>query len=101
MSEYRISEAAGVLGVSVKAARRMIASGELPSAKKSGHIIVTEHDITEFSAAHGHTKINVSSSGTTPCHRACPVLWTDISGNWKDPEKSGMTFVDLFCGAGR
>lgn len=100
MSEYRISEAAGVLGVSVKAARRMIASGELPSAKKSGHIIVTEHDITEFAAAHGHTKINGSSSGTTPCHRDCPVLWTDISGNWKDPETSGMTFVDLFCGAG-
>lgn len=28
------------------------------------------------------------------------VNWVDISSVWKNPKKSEMTFVDLFCGAG-
>ncbi len=28
------------------------------------------------------------------------INWFDISGEWDNPEESGYTFVDLFCGAG-
>lgn len=93
MSEYRISEAAEKLGISVKAARRLTASGQLPSERRNGHIIIT--DIP------GNSGIPEKSSDCrlTGKHER-PVEWTDVIGQWKNPPAQGMTFVDLFCGAG-
>lgn len=102
--------------MSLKAARRLVASGELPSTKKGSTYSIEEKDFLAFqqrlndrpaiattvrprlSAHHPH-----SSAAKPPRKaqkRADDINWADISGYWAAPPPSAMTFVDLFCGCG-
>ena len=109
-NSYSISEIAAKLGISLKATRRMIASGEIASIKQNntyriekeyfdGHLheFLSKSQIVENNLRKEkieHIVLN-NQKGKTDI-----VNWADISSFWANPSKSEMTYVDLFCGAG-
>ena len=107
---YSISEVAKKLGLSLKATRKMVAAGQIVTIKNNNtHRIDKEYfdknfdaikEVSQrvesnlFSEAINNYQINESKKKTDV------VNWADISKYWVSPNKSEMTFVDLFCGAG-
>ena len=120
VKSYNITEVANILGMTVKAVRRFVASGELKSSKRNNVYIVSEDDLMAFKkyvedGSHqkhilkvvdsfkpsdkttGYTKITNQKLSKK---EGDIVNWADVKQYWNNPSKSGMTFVDLFCGAG-
>lgn len=99
-----IGEAAGILGLSVKSVRRLVASGELASVKARNLYRIPRKEFEEYRAA----RLAQPASGRTSARKPASsgamswenVNWIDISARWDLPSASSMTFVDLFCGAG-
>lgn len=96
-----LSEAAACIGASQKAARRYVAEGLLPAARQGTSLRVTLEDLEKFKEEWLEKKENRKTrqaSGTR--HGEDKVNWVDITDVWNTPTPSGMTFVDLFSGAG-
>lgn len=104
-----ITDVAKLLNTTQKAVRRIVATGDLKSFKKNNTYFIDEEDFEEYNNRLSETKrdnkpFSVDLFGneivipfTKPKRK---VNWTDISAYWENPQKSEMTFVDLFCGAG-
>ena len=119
---YNIDYIAKEMGMTVKAIRRFVASGELKTTKKNNTNIITEEDYAEFKKYiedGGHLEHNqIISKSFRPVeqnlftgtddeilvssknHKGDIVNWADINSYWDKPSQSEMTYVDLFCGAG-
>lgn len=109
---YSISEVAEALNMSIKMVRRHIASGALPSVRNRNVYKITEDGFQHFKTTvlpgliYGHDlfgePVYRDSQRVKPNNeqKEDNVNWHDISQVWKNPPKSSMTFVDLFCGAG-
>ena len=107
---YSISDVSKILGLSLKATRRMIAMGQIESTKDNNtykidkdyfdsniEIIKTKSQQIE-SNLFGETMTNYQINEIKK--KTDIINWADISNFWRDPKSSEMTFVDLFCGAG-
>jgi len=109
---YSIADIAQKMNLSQKAVRRYVASGELKSERKGTSYSILEEDFNTFCAhlqkrrekpqaiqcdlfGNEELIVNVHAERT-----ADNVNWEDISPFWESTPKSGMTFVDLFCGCG-
>lgn len=111
MEAYSISTVAGKLGISLKAVRKLVASGAL-SSEKIGTTYKISKDTLEDYLLSQKTKKKRSISGqydifggidkltTASRVKSDDVNWGDISKYWKKTPQSNMTFVDLFCGCG-
>lgn len=63
MTQFRIGEAAELLGVSVDTVRRWADSGKLPAIRdEHGHRVVAGADLAAYLSAHGRTDGGSSSS---------------------------------------
>lgn len=111
MEAYSISTVAGRLGLSLKAVRKLVASGAL-SSEKIGTTYKISKDTLEDYLLSQKIKKKRSISGqydifggidkltTASRVKSDDVNWGDISKYWKKTPQSHMTFVDLFCGCG-
>lgn len=120
---YSIKEIAKMMGMTLKVVRRYVASGELKTTKNNNTYSISEEDFAAFKkyiVDGGDTKhakevadsfkpnsqlemFNDEESGTSESidsKTGDRVNWVDINQYWDNPNKSEMTFVDLFCGAG-
>lgn len=123
---YSINDVAKLLGLSIKTIRRYIAAGSLQSITIGGVYRIPKQALEEFINAgqdeKAKTHYNIlgemveESPKKAKAKRASgerkvkttarlakdtdEINWFDISGEWDNPEESGYTFVDLFCGAG-
>lgn len=107
---YSIAEVAEKVGLSQKSIRRYIASGELDAVKIGSTYRIPLSALNAFINKDGiHKKaVNYDLFGNvvtpTSSRKNTPltdeVNWFDLSGVWEKAPKSGMTFVDCFCGAG-
>ncbi len=110
---YSIQEVSLRLGLTQKAVRRMVASGEIDSAKTGAKYAISAEALDKYLATekrdgtdgHKHCAENayglfrdLDFAATAATHKAAN--WADIAPWWDNPGKSAMTFVDLFCGAG-
>ena len=115
MSFLSIKEVASLLNLTIKATRRFVASGELPSVKQGGVYKIAEEDVERFkNSTLSSIRVGVDLLGA-PIYSLPKriyaaersdllendvVNWGDISSYWDAPPTSKKTFVDLFCGAG-
>ena len=120
---YSINEIAKMMKMTLKVVRRYVASGELKTTKNNNTYSISEEDFTAFKKYiedGGDTKqakevadsfkpssqlemFNDEESGPSESidsKTGDRVNWADINQYWDNPNKSKMTFVDLFCGAG-
>lgn len=97
---YSIQEVAEQLSISVKAVRRLVASGELPSEKRSGVYTVLADDLHNYQSRQTIQQDNLLPLDMPILGQEQATSWADISDLWDNPGKSTYTFVDLFCGAG-
>lgn len=107
---YSISEVSKMLGLSLKATRRMIATGQIKATKKNStyKIDKTYFDsnieaIKEKSQKNEFDlfgEIVINEQINEGKKKSDVVNWADVSEFWDVPNISEMTFVDLFCGAG-
>lgn len=105
-----IAEMAKNLGITQKAARRMVASGTIKATKVGGayridkeYFKASKDSIIEASKVIGRDlfgEIEQHFSVNDAKREKDLINWADISPYWMEPSKSSMTFVDLFCGAG-
>ena len=107
---YSINEVAEMLNLSVKAVRKLVASGKIVKTKVNNtyriekeyfeqhkEIILKESEKIEYDLF-GEV---VEHKAKTPITRRADIVnWAEISQYWEHPTESEMTFVDLFCGAG-
>lgn len=110
MNTYSISEVAKKLGLTLKATRRMVAAGQIKTIKtNNSHRIDKEYfdnNIDDIKAASEKVEANLFGEAIKNYQindvkkKTDIVNWTDISSRWNNPNKSEMTYVDLFCGAG-
>ena len=121
--DYTIAEISQLLGMTQKAVRRFVASGELKTHKINNAYTISQEDFMAFKAyiesgEHRKREKSVATSfkdvvrqrdlfeGTEyevvggVALKGDRVNWADISPYWDNPGISEMTFVDLFCGAG-
>lgn len=115
---YRIKDVAQLMGMTQKAVRRYVASGELKTTKHNIYKI-SEEAFSEFKkymkdggVSKRSQEIAISFKTVSEfvidqayAHQANGkhenrANWVDISKYWDKPTQSKMTFVDLFCGAG-
>lgn len=107
---YSIAEVAEHLSISQKSIRRYIASGQLGAVKIGSNYRIPKGAL-EFFINHQSNKepvVNYDLFGNVvegdTIVRNSPktdvVNWYDLHNVWGSPTKSGMTFVDCFCGAG-
>lgn len=119
---YTINDVAQMMGMTAKAIRRYVASGELKTTKNNNAYSISAEDFSSFKKyiqeggdakraqeiANSFKPTNqidlfnetTPESATSSEEKGDKVNWADISGYWKKPTRSKMTFVDLFCGAG-
>lgn len=107
---YSISEVAKILGLSLKATRRLVASGKIRTIKQNNTYridkVYFDNHIEEFKvkstvveySLFEDEEVNKEINNTKK--KSDIINWTDISTYWDNPSPSEMTFVDLFCGAG-
>ena len=99
-------EAAAFLGTSYRKICYFIASGELPTEKSSGTYRITEQALETL--RRDHAAADYARYRTEPDDTGFELVneiytepnWTPVADVWDAPPTSGMTFVDLFCGAG-
>ena len=106
---YSIREVSERLNISQKSVRRYIASKELGSVKIGSTYRIPIDALNDFiNKQSANNNVNYDLFGHVvieePKYNRLKigdiVNWVDISPFWKNPPKSDMTFVDLFCGAG-
>lgn len=118
---YSITEVAKSMGLSLKIVRRYVASGELKTTKKNNCYSIAESDYKSFKKyidkggdieraqkvadsfkplAQQELFPEMSKRIIYSGKKGDDVNWADIDIFWDNPNKSNMTFVDLFCGAG-
>ena len=111
---YSISQVAQMTGMTLKVVRRFVASGELKTTKINNCYAVSKEDFDSFkeyidNGAHEKRVQEVADSfkQSSPAassddteNGGSSVNWADIQRFWDHPNKSKMTYVDLFCGAG-
>lgn len=118
---YKISEVAKEMDMTLKVVRRFVASGELKTTKKNNAYSVSLEDFESFKnyinqGEHEKRSLRVAESFTAESQQSLftgtefdtigltksrdIVNWANISEQWISPNKSKMTYVDLFCGAG-
>lgn len=108
---YNLQTVADKMGMSLKTIRRFVASKELKTNKVNNSYVVSEEDFAEFEEYIKNggdkkrrdsvaEKFNDLGENATPEPDSHKPIWTDISKYWEHTDKSAMTFVDLFCGAG-
>ena len=122
IKSYSINEIAKLMNMTLKVVRRYVASGELKTTKNNNAYSISEEDFANFKkyieeggdAKHAKevadsfqpSTISENQSGSKDVKKEIVeksgdcVNWADISKFWNSPNKSDMTFVDLFCGAG-
>ena len=107
---YSISEVAKMLGLTLKATRRMVASGQIATTKNNNTYFIEKEYFDKnietiknaskqeadnlFGDELSNYTINENKKKTDE------INWADITKVWDNPNQSEMTFVDLFCGAG-
>lgn len=119
---YSINEIAKLMGMTLKVVRRYVASGELKTIKINNTYSISEKNFADFkeyiskgeNTKHAQEiaetfklpkqtaaseKKEMAKTTANPQTEDC-VNWVDIRKYWKHTNKSEMTFVDLFCGAG-
>lgn len=119
---YSINEIAKLMNMTLKVVRRYVASGELKTTKVNNTYSISQENFEEFKKyieeggdeKHAQKvadsfkptaqleifKDEDADKATTVGRRGDRVNWANISQYWNAPQKSEMTFVDLFCGAG-
>lgn len=107
---YSISEVAKMLGLSLKATRRMVAAGQIETLKNNNtYRINKEYFDKKYDAIKENSKKaeanlfgeEIKNYQINDTKKKTDVVnWADISKFWDNPKASEMTFVDLFCGAG-
>lgn len=111
---YSIAEVAEHLNLSIKTIRRHIAAGGLGSVKVGNVYRIPKDALTRFINtkpsinADVHEKIQYNIRGEQESMNDAISKednlhlpnWVDISKEWERPKHQGLTFVDLFCGAG-
>ena len=107
---YSISEVAKILGLTLKATRRMVAAGQIETIKMNNTYRVDKEyfdtnietikskSVSIENAPFKETTENRTANETKK--KSDVINWADISKFWDNPQASEMTFVDLFCGAG-
>ena len=111
---YSIAEVAEHLNVSIKTIRRHIAAGSLGSVKVGNVYRIPKDALTSFintkpsinADAQENVQYNIRgeresvSDATSKEDNSHLPNWVDIAKEWESPKQQGLTFVDLFCGAG-
>ncbi len=107
---YSISEVAKILGLTLKATRRMVAAGQIVTIKTNNTYRIEkeyfDNNIEAIKATSEKIETNqvsesIKNKQINDIKKKTDVVnWTDISSQWDNPSKSEMTYVDLFCGAG-
>ncbi|MBO4530575.1 MAG: DNA cytosine methyltransferase [Paludibacteraceae bacterium] len=107
---YSISEVAKILGLTLKATRRMVAAGQIATIKTNNTYRIEKEyfdiNIEAIKATSEKIETNqvsesIKNKQINDIKKKTDVVnWTDISSQWDNPSKSEMTYVDLFCGAG-
>lgn len=107
---YSIANVAEQLGLSQKTIRRYIASGQLGAVKIGSSYRIPKGAIQDFINRPNNKENLVNYDlfgnivGYDPKKRNSLktdfVNWCEITDIWEKSEKSQMTFVDCFCGAG-
>ena len=107
---YSINEVAEMLNLSVKAVRKLVASGKIVTTKANNTYRINKEyfEQNKDSILKESEKIEydlfgevVEHKAKTPITRRADIVnWAEISQYWEHPTESEMTFVDLFCGAG-
>ncbi len=103
-----MAEAATILSLSEKSVRRYVASQELASIKVKNTRMIPVEAVRGFSHTERSRREigrdlfgNIIFDDVKLQRRSQDVVnWVDIAPYWQKPPYSGMTFVDLFCGAG-
>ena len=107
---YSISEVAKILGLTLKATRRMVAAGQIATIKTNNTYRIEKEyfdiNIEAMKATSEKIETNqvsesIKNKQINDIKKKTDVVnWTDISSQWDNPSKSEMTYLDLFCGAG-
>lgn len=107
---YSISEVAKMLGLTLKATRRMVASGQIATTKNNNTFFIEKEyfdknieTIKNASKQEANNLFGDELSNYTINEnkkKTDQINWADITKVWDNPNQSEMTFVDLFCGAG-
>ncbi len=110
MNTFSITEVAELLNMTVKAVRRLVASGDLKSEKKGTSYSISEDALKAYKvlarereengSQRQYELVDMSSYSKKEANSGDVINWADISPYWQNPPKSEMTFVDLFCGCG-
>lgn len=110
MKTFTITEVAELLKTTVKAVRRLVASGDLKAKKKGTSYSISEDALEaykvlsrereESGTPRQYELVDVSSYAKKEVNSGDVINWADISPYWQIIPKSEMTFVDLFCGCG-
>ncbi len=93
---YSIEQVSEKLGTTVKAVRRLVASGAISSVRRGGVLKVSETDFCDFEK----NRRGGEDRKVNKLRVKRDVNWVEIADDWQSPKTSGETFVDLFCGAG-
>ena len=97
---YTINEVATIMGMTLKAIRRFVASGELKAFKKNNAYSISEENLEHFKKYIDKGEHKKYATKVAAPKKEDLVDWADITPFWDNPSSSEMTFVDLFCGAG-
>ncbi len=107
---YSISDVAKILGLTLKATRRMVAAGQIKNIKVNNTYRIDRDyfdnniaEIKKLSIAVENTLFqedSINKEINESKKKNDVINWADISNHWENVGQSEMTFVDLFCGAG-
>ena len=112
MQYYTINEISSLLGLTVKAVRRLVAASILKAEKIGSSYRISIQAVEDFKKRPGqpHKQIQgelfpefasqESTKKSSKFPKVDDINWFDITTSWENPTESEMTFVDLFCGAG-
>lgn len=111
-SFYSIVDVAQHLSISQKTVRRHIAAKTLDSVRIGNVYRIPKSAVDDFINNHktnntivgynlfGEAETVVKNNNQPRTRNSDDVNWIDIEDEWTKPNKSDLTFVDLFCGAG-
>jgi DNA (cytosine-5)-methyltransferase 1 len=109
---YTINEVSSLLGLTVKAVRRLVAANLLKAEKIGSSYRISVQTVEDFKKCPKGPQEQIqgelfpefatqeSTQKTSKIPKIDVINWFDIAALWENPAASQMTFVDLFCGAG-
>jgi DNA (cytosine-5)-methyltransferase 1 len=112
MHYYTINEVSSLLGLTVKAVRRLVAANLLKAEKIGSSYRISVQTVEDFKKCPKGPQEQIqgelfpefatqeSTQKTSKIPKIDVINWFDIAALWENPAASQMTFVDLFCGAG-